>query len=376
MDRHVEKYLLALGFEEVAVNQALTSVGKPSFEFVERILFRHSQQLPFCTMNHVLHYHFTKQKNERHTLPECSNDNGSNGSSLTDELRSQHTAPLHLDTESLVDRLVVRRKGGYCFEQNTLVHNVLEHLGYNVRQILARVVNLPLQKDPDVSPPRPGNFHCVTVLEFQHEDSELPSTYMVDAAFGDKGPTQPIPLPRSYDTSESTSATATSIMMDPKIEERAGVGQSRRIYKIVHDPNDPDPYALLTGYCDEGDVASERDAQSWFITYKFNWLLQYAPIDAQVSHYYSYTNANGAFTQRLYVCRHVIEEPKDTNSKSGDIHTLFNLDYRVRDIHQEASKEERKIQSATEMFELLNDVFEIKASAEECQCLYMIFAGK
>jgi len=47
--------------------------------------------------------------------------------------------PVPLDLESLWKKLVVDRRGGYCFEQNTLFAAVLEQLGFPVRRLAARV---------------------------------------------------------------------------------------------------------------------------------------------------------------------------------------------------------------------------------------------
>ncbi len=47
--------------------------------------------------------------------------------------------PIRLDEESLVDKLVVRRRGGYCFEQNHLFQAVLRRLGFDVVAFEARV---------------------------------------------------------------------------------------------------------------------------------------------------------------------------------------------------------------------------------------------
>lgn len=44
-----------------------------------------------------------------------------------------------LDLASIHDKLVVQRRGGYCFEQNTLLWAVLNQLGFKVTGIAARV---------------------------------------------------------------------------------------------------------------------------------------------------------------------------------------------------------------------------------------------
>jgi N-hydroxyarylamine O-acetyltransferase len=47
--------------------------------------------------------------------------------------------PIRLDVASLAAKLVGARRGGYCFEQNTLFAAALEHVGFRVARLAARV---------------------------------------------------------------------------------------------------------------------------------------------------------------------------------------------------------------------------------------------
>jgi N-hydroxyarylamine O-acetyltransferase len=47
--------------------------------------------------------------------------------------------PIRLDLESLQTKLVGDRRGGYCFEHNTLFAAVLQHVGFTVTPLAARV---------------------------------------------------------------------------------------------------------------------------------------------------------------------------------------------------------------------------------------------
>jgi hypothetical protein len=47
--------------------------------------------------------------------------------------------PIRLDLANLQSKLVFRRRGGYCFEQNALFANVLERIGFTVTRLAARV---------------------------------------------------------------------------------------------------------------------------------------------------------------------------------------------------------------------------------------------
>lgn len=47
--------------------------------------------------------------------------------------------PIHLGTEALFNKLVLAKRGGYCFEQNGLFLQVLLQLGFSARPLAARV---------------------------------------------------------------------------------------------------------------------------------------------------------------------------------------------------------------------------------------------
>src|SRR5436305_10773813 len=45
-----------------------------------------------------------------------------------------------LSPEALSDKMVQRRRGGYCYEHNGLMGYALEELGFGVRRLAARVI--------------------------------------------------------------------------------------------------------------------------------------------------------------------------------------------------------------------------------------------
>ncbi len=47
--------------------------------------------------------------------------------------------PIKLDIESLQNKIVKNKRGGYCFEQNLLFAQALETIGFNVKRLSARV---------------------------------------------------------------------------------------------------------------------------------------------------------------------------------------------------------------------------------------------
>jgi arylamine N-acetyltransferase len=90
-----------------------------------------------------------------------------------------------LSPEALTDKLVHRRRGGYCYEQNGLMGYVLEELGFGVRRFGARVVWTLA-----AGAPVPSQTH--TLLAVTLPGGQQP--YLVDVGFGGQAPTSPIRL--------------------------------------------------------------------------------------------------------------------------------------------------------------------------------------
>lgn len=89
--------------------------------------------------------------------------------------------PVRLDLEGLQDKLVRRRRGGYCFEHATLFAAVLKRLGFAPVTHAARVVVVR----PKEESPRGHMFLTVTV------DGER---YVVDPGFAAYTSRRPLPL--------------------------------------------------------------------------------------------------------------------------------------------------------------------------------------
>jgi N-hydroxyarylamine O-acetyltransferase len=84
---------------------------------------------------------------------------------------------IRLDLSSLGAKLVDRRRGGYCFEHNTLFAAALEALGFTVTRCVGRV------RLADPTSPRPAT-HMVLLVDGQ----------VVDVGFGAANPLGPLPL--------------------------------------------------------------------------------------------------------------------------------------------------------------------------------------
>ena len=85
--------------------------------------------------------------------------------------------PISLASENVDDKLITRKRGGYCFEQNTLMLRVLQSLGFEAEPISARV---RYQRPRDFTPPRTHVFLKVLLNG---------ETWLVDVGVGAMSPT-------------------------------------------------------------------------------------------------------------------------------------------------------------------------------------------
>ncbi|WP_343657764.1 arylamine N-acetyltransferase [Chryseobacterium sp.] len=87
-----------------------------------------------------------------------------------------------LNVDDVFKKLVVESRGGYCYEQNLLLSEVLKYLGFNVRLQLGRVV-WGRQED-SVAP----QTHLLLIVDFEEKK------YIVDCGFGTATLTAPLLL--------------------------------------------------------------------------------------------------------------------------------------------------------------------------------------
>ncbi len=174
---------------------------------------------------------------------------------------------LPLDFESIYERIVVRQRGGYCFEQNGLLFEILKELGFRPQLHLARVA-----RNQDMLP---GLTHRISVVNYDGE------RYVMDVGFGADGPRLPVPL--------SGKETA----------------DGERLFRIAQ--GEPDVFHMQV--VKKGEFSS---------LYRFE-LVQYGEADCELGHFYSHRHPDAVFVNRLMVSRLL----------QGETRSLLDLKYRI-----------------------------------------------
>jgi len=158
---------------------------------------------------------------------------------------------ISLDLSALQTKLVTNRRGGYCFEQNTLFAAVCEALGFPVTRLAARV----RFGSTDVRP-RTHMLLCVLV------DSE---PWLADVGFGRVGPLYPMRMDQSEAVAQG--AWALRVMKEEGIH-----------------------------------VLQSREGEGWLDLYSFTTEPQY-PVDFEVANHYTSTYPGSPFVHNLIVQR-------------------------------------------------------------------------
>jgi N-hydroxyarylamine O-acetyltransferase len=139
-----------------------------------------------------------------------------------------------LDIPSLEAKLVRARRGGYCFEQNTLFQAVLEALGYEVTALAARVRT-------GTTSIRPRTHMLLRV--------DLPEgAFLADVGFGGDGPVHPIPLAEGSEAWLGGVGHRLRREGDLRVLEGNTAGEWSDLYAFTLEPQYPVDFAMASHF--------------------------------------------------------------------------------------------------------------------------------
>lgn len=130
---NVSKYLERIHFEG-----ALT----PSLSLLHEIHHRHIEGIPFENINNYL------------------------------------GIPVSLDPDALYEKIIVKKRGGYCYELNGLFHLLLLNLGFDARLLPAKLYENEILLE--------HSLHSVVHVKFDHQD------LLLDVGYGSNGQLYPL----------------------------------------------------------------------------------------------------------------------------------------------------------------------------------------
>ena len=203
-----------------------------------------------------------------------------------------------LSAAALADKLVHRRRGGYCYEHNGLMGYVLEQLGFGVQRFAGRVVWM------NPGGPLPAQTHQVLSVTVPAVDGPL----LVDVGFGGQTLTSPIRL------------------------EAGAVQETRH-----------EPYRLCER--DDGYQLEAQIGDAWQPLYMFTTRPQ-PRIDLEAGSWYVSTNPHSHFVTGLTVAL-VTDDAR------------WNMRGRNLAIHRAGQTEKIRFDTAAEVLDVLTDRFGI-----------------
>jgi N-hydroxyarylamine O-acetyltransferase len=207
-----------------------------------------------------------------------------------------------LDLDDIFKKLITESRGGYCYEQNLLLREVLSSLGFNIELQLGRVV---WQREADSSAAR---SHLMLIADVEGQK------YLVDCGFGTTTLTTPLLL-----NDEEPQQTPNGLF---KISKKEGM------------------YFLWIW------------KENWLPIYRFA-LEQVEHADLEISNWYLSTHPESNFKKNLVLSK-VDEEARYTFSQN-----TLNIRY------EKGEKESVLINSNEELFAMLKTTFGLKENAVE-----------
>lgn len=212
--------------------------------------------------------------------------------------------PVKLDIESLQQKLLKDKRGGYCFEQNILFRFILEKIGFHVKGLIARVIKEGASEG--LITPRTHMLLLVTLNK---------NLFVVDVGFGGMTPTTPLLL-------EAREAQITTL----------------EHYRIV--PN-------ASNYILEVSIQG-----NWKPLYSFDLEEQFFP-DYEVSNWFTSMNPASHFVSNLFVSRTAL----------GCRYILKNNQLSIHDINK--GSEKRLLNTVAELKITLENIFGLNLPVEK-----------
>lgn len=202
--------------------------------------------------------------------------------------------PVELDMDSVYEKLIFGKRGGYCFEQNLLFKEILNYHGFQVAPLAARVT---------VSKESPMNARTHMLLIATIGNNE----FLVDVGFGGMTPTAPLLL--KLHTAQKT---------------------PHNTYRILEENSE-----FILQYLKE---------DAWQSLYEFDFQPQYQ-VDFKIANWFTSTHPDSHFRHRLSV------------AIAGDGFRKNLLNNRLNTLYTSGKTETQILSSGSEIREILQTTF-------------------
>ncbi|MGL1922288.1 MAG: arylamine N-acetyltransferase [Hyphomicrobiales bacterium] len=216
---------------------------------------------------------------------------------------------ISLEIEDLFEKIVLKKRGGYCFEHNKLFFYMLEQLGFTVMPCLARVV---YGSNKDV--PQTHRMNIVTIDGLE---------YVADVGFGPYSPMSLIPMSGDEITAPD-----------------------KQVFRVVSS--------------EEGLFKLEvQNKKGFFALYTFTRTKSFES-DFELANYYSNTHPKAKFTQKLTIS---LKNKGDTKFISEGVYSTISS----------TERSDEKLEKPQRLQELLSQNFNIEIEPDEADFIFKMF---
>lgn len=214
---------------------------------------------------------------------------------------------INVDSKSVFEKIVIEQLGGYCFEHNKLVYDVLTDLGFETKMVIAKVGS-------DITSDSPRT-HRITLVTLNND------TYIVDTGFGPSTAVYPIKL-------------------EPLTKQNQGSFQ----YQVQYIES-------------VGEYTFDVYKEDKFVTlYSFNQNT-YHEADCIVANFYSYQHPEAAFVNNIVVSTKTLDE---TRSLRNGLFLKIKVD----------NTDNIEINNSSTLQSVLRNYFSLEISEKESNFLF------
>ena len=146
--------------------------------------------------------------------------------------------PLSLDIPDLIDKIIYRKRGGYCFELNALFEWLLRELGFKTTNLFGRFL-----RDEPITPAK--RRHHILQVKINEQK------YITDVGVGGKAPYRPIQMVDGLIQEQGDESY--QLQRDPLYGWILHEKKSEKwypIYSFTEEPNLPHDYITTSYWCE------------------------------------------------------------------------------------------------------------------------------
>ncbi|EDU49784.1 NhoA Arylamine N-acetyltransferase [Pyrenophora tritici-repentis] len=244
------------------------------------------------------------------------------------ELHYSAHKTITLDVADLYTKIVTKRRGGRCMENNTFFGTVLRSLGYEVRNCGGRV-SRAMSPYPEVRRNQAMTYdgwnHMLNLVRLDNE------WYVVDVGMGSMGPCLPCPLRDGFET---TSIAPRKIRLQSRaIAESYGTHSNKLwCYDVCYNP------------VDDGE-------SQWVPVYCFTET-EFLPQDYEIMSWYTSANKRSFFTRYVTSTKMIMDEEREVvvgnvTLFGGEVKETIGTDRRVL---KDCKTEDERVEALKEIF--------------------------